>query len=170
MKRIASLVLGSALVLLAASVLAARPQTGDREVEALMLAVKLLEEKPFDAKAKDVRAAAMKWIIDTDRVTVTVCAFLIEGIPERYPYASEMLDQYTIGMAAYKMSKETEVKTEDGAQLAGVESALTAYLAIVKERPSAKLAFLDDLVAMRTRGELAGYAQKNNCEKSRTAE
>ena len=66
---------------------------------------------------------------------------------EKYKYSSEMFGQYTIGMAAYKLSNPG--KDEASAQLAGYESALLSYEAMVKEEPKAKDSSMDALLAKR---------------------
>jgi hypothetical protein len=161
-------VIGSAFSLSNAFPQDTPPQT-DREIQALFTAAALLEEKPFDEKARDARAAAMKWIIDTDKVSVTLCGELFTGMGQRYRYTSEIVAQYTIGMAVFKLSKPTAVRDENAVQVAGLVSALTAYEAMVKEQPNAKSAFLDDLLAKRAKGELTALVKKNNCARLETA-
>jgi len=140
-------------------------QKGEQnEPEMLIRAAKLLEEKPFDNGAKDVRAWAIRWVIETDKVSVTVCSLLVSGIDKRYKYSGEIFGQYTIGMAAFKLANPDKAKDEDAAQLAGITSALTSYQAMVRAQPKAKNAFLDDLLAKRADGSLAKYAAENNCK------
>ncbi|HEX5000660.1 MAG TPA: hypothetical protein VFY29_20720 [Terriglobia bacterium] len=147
----------------------ALPQTTDTEIQALLMAQTLLEEKPFDAKARDVRAAAMRWIIDTDKVSVTICGNLFDDLDDNYVHASDIVVQYAIGMAAFKLTKPARVADESAAQLAGIESALTSYRAMVKERPGVKTTFLESLLAKQAAGELADFVKKNNCVKLETA-
>lgn len=139
-------------------------QDQKNEPEMLIKAARLLEEKPFDKSAKDVRAWAVTWLIATDKVSVTVCSLLLSGTDKKYKYNSEILSQYTIGMAAFKLANPDRAKDEDAAQLAGVESALTSYESMVKEQPKAKNAFLDGLVAKRSTGEFAKFVAENNCK------
>jgi len=156
-----------ALATLLALVIMASPAAAQKdekqEIDLLIKSAKTLEEKPLDKKAKDVRSWAMKWIIATDKVSVTVCSLIISG-PEKYKYNSELLAQYTIGMAAFKLSNPENAKDEEGAQLAGVQSALTAYEAIVSQEPKAKVQFMDDLLSKRADGSLAQYTRENNCK------
>ena len=49
-------------------------------------------------------------------------------------------------------------------QLAGIESTLKSYEAMIKEQPKARNSFLDGLVAKRNDGSLAKYAAENNCK------
>jgi hypothetical protein len=134
------------------------------EVQLLIQSAKFLEEKPLDKKAKDVRQWAMQWLIVTDKVSVTVCSLLLSGSDKKYKYGSEILGQYTIGMAAFKLSNPDKAKDEEAAQLAGIESALRSYDAMVAEQPKAKNLFMDDLIAKRGDGTLAKYVAQNNCK------
>jgi hypothetical protein len=43
---------------------------------------------------------------------------------------------------------------------AGLEGALRVYEVLLKSRPDARLAALDDLLAKRDRGELAAHVEK----------
>ena len=67
-------------------------------------------------------------------------------------------------MAAFKLSNPEKAKDEDAAQLAGIESTLTSYEAMIKEQPKARNAFLDDLVTKRADGSLTKYVAENNCK------
>lgn len=133
--------------------------------ETLIKSAKLLEEKPFDKDAKNIRGWAMKWLIETDKVSVTVCSLLVSNIDKKYKYGAELLGQYTIGMAAFKLSNPDKANVEDAGQIAGIQSALTSYEAMVREQPKAKNAFMDDLLSKRADGSLAKYVAENNCKK-----
>lgn len=137
------------------------------EPEMLIKAAKVLEEKPFDKQSKDIRGWAIKWVIETDKVSVTVCSLLVSGIDKKYKYSGEIFGQYTIGMAAFKLANPEKANDEDTAQLAGIQSALASYDAMVKEQPKAKNGFLDDLVAKRSDGSLAKYVAENNCKEKK---
>jgi len=129
----------------------------------LIKSVAFLEQKPLDNKAKDVRSWALKWIIETDKVSVTACSLLSSGVEPNYQYSGEIVGQYTIGMAAFKLAYPAKAKDEDGAQLFGVESALTAYASIIRTHPQSKSAFLDDLINKRSQGDFAKYVADHNC-------
>jgi hypothetical protein len=134
------------------------------EPETLIKAARVLEEKPLAKDAKDLRRWAIEWIIATDKVSVTACSLLISGIDKKYKYGSEIFGQYTIGMAAFKLANPEKGADEDGVQMAGIESALVAYESIIREQPKARNAFLDGLLAKRSRSELASFAKENNCK------
>ena len=131
--------------------------------ETFIKATSFTEKKPLDKDAKKLRSAGMKWLIVTDKVSVKVCSLLL-SVDKKYKYSSELFAQYTLGMAAYKLANPDKAQDEDTAQLAGVESALTSYEAIIVEQPKAKNAFMDDLLAKRGQGSLAAYVKENNCK------
>jgi hypothetical protein len=130
----------------------------------LIKATKFLEEKPLDKEAKNIRSWAISWVIQTDKVSVKVCSLLVSGVDKKYKYSGEIFGQYTIAMAAFKLANPEKANDEDAAQMAGIESALTSYEAMVKDQPKAKNNFLDDLVAKRGDGSLPKYVADNNCK------
>jgi hypothetical protein len=139
-------------------------QADEKEaVEKLIKTARLLEQKPLDKDSKELRAWAIKWLIVTDKVSVSVCSLML-GVEKKYKYSSDLLTQYTIGMAAYKLSNPDKAQDEDGVQLAGVESAIAAYEAIIAEQPKAKNAFMEDLLAKRGQGAFATFVGENNCK------
>lgn len=153
-------------ILLVAAVGFPRGSQKNEKDEAAMLikAASFLAEKPFDKDAKNVRAWAINWIITTDKVSVTVCSLLLSGNDKKYKYSPEILGQYTIGMAAFKLSNPEKANDDDAAQLSGIVSALTAYSAMLKEQPKARNAFLDDLVVKSTDASWPNYVKQNNCK------
>ncbi len=155
----------SILLLLSCSVVAAAQGQKPDEVAALISAVKFLEQSPLDKKAKDLRSSALTWVIQTDKVSVNICANFMREYDDKYKYGSELLAQYTIGMAAYKLSNPG--KDEASVQLAGYESALLSYEAMVKQQPKAKNSKLDALVAKRVDGTLAQYVADNGCKEKK---
>jgi hypothetical protein len=136
----------------------------DREADRLIKTTKTLEEKPLDKDAKNIRSWALTWVIQTDKVSVTVCSLLISGIDKKYKYSGEVFGQYTLGMAAFKLGNPEKANEENTVQLAGIESALRSYEAMLKEQPKAKNAFLDELLAKRADDSLAKHVAENNCK------
>ena len=138
----------------------------ETEIETFIKAAKFLEQNPLDKQAKDIRKKAMTWLIVTDKVSVSVCSLIMTGVNQKYKYG-DLFSQYTIGMAAYKLTNPDKAKDEDAAQLAGVESAMLAYEAALKAEPKAQHAFMDDLLARRANNTLAEYVKANNCKEKR---
>lgn len=163
----------SAFCLVLISILSmARPAQGAQDDDknapgTLIKSARFLEVKPFDKEAKKVRSWAVNWVIATDKVTVTICTALLTGIDDKYKYSSEILAQYTIGMAAFKLANPDQAADEDAAQQAGVDSALTSYEAMVQQQPKAKNAFMDMLIAKRADGSLAKWVLDNNCKEKK---
>lgn len=155
------------ILLLVSSVFGAVNQEPKDDVARLIAAAKFLEETPLDKRAKDVRRWATEWLIETDKVTVTLCGSLTASVnkPKEYKYSSEIFGQYVIGMAAFKLSNPD--KDEATAQQAGYESALISYEAILKGQPKAKNTFLDELLVKRADGTLAQYISENNCKEKK---
>lgn len=135
---------------------------GDPEVDALVVAAKFLEEHPLDKSAKDMRSKALVWVIKTDKVSVRMCSLLL-GSDKKYKYNSALLGQYTIAMAAFKLANPEKAADENAVQQAGIDSALAAYDAIVKEKPKERDSFMDGLLAKRTDRSFAKYVLENNC-------
>lgn len=132
----------------------------------LVKAARFLEEKPFDKQAKEERAWAVKYASDTEDVTVIVCggtgaAFL----DKKVKFGSELVSQYLIAMTAFKLESPSKAADENAAQLAGVESALKAYEAMLKENPKAKAEKVEALLAKRNDGTLTKFVADADCGK-----
>jgi hypothetical protein len=164
MKNTAAIVSSVILLVLLSALCVSGQKDQKNEPEMLIKAARFLEEKPFNKDAKNIRSWAIIWITQTDKVSVTVCSLLLSNPDKKYKYDPEILGQYTIGMAAFKLSNPEKATDENAAQLAGVESALTSYEAMVKEQPKARNAFLDDLVAKRAAESWATYVAEHNCK------
>lgn len=117
---------------------------------------KELEAAPFSDEAKENRAWAVKYLIETDDVHLVICSNEFTGVflDKKNKAGTEMLAQYMMGMAVFKFENPDRAKDEDAAQLAGIESALRIYTAMIAEKPKLKYAKTDEIVAMRDRGEL----------------
>ena len=155
------------ILILIVSVLGTAAQAnGQSEPDRLIAAVRLLEQKPFDKEGKKAREWALKWLIETDKVSVTLCSLIVSGVEENYKYKSDVFTQYTLGMAAFKLANPDK-SDEQSVQMGGIESALKFYEAITKEKPNTKSAFMDDLLAKRASGSLNDYVAANNCKEKK---
>jgi hypothetical protein len=146
------------------------PDKKTENKELLTKATLILEQQPFHDKAKDFRGWAMRYVIETDDVSVVICAGpLLEPIMDKKnKYANELLAQYTMGMAVFKLSAPEAAKDENGAQFAGVESAVKAYEAMLKEKPKARFPGMDDLVVKLRNGELKKMVEEAKCGSAKT--
>lgn len=137
-----------------------------QDKEHLIKVSQSLEEKPFSDTAKDNRAWAVRYIIETNDVSVKLCGGkVMEAIlDKKNKYGSELTSQYTIAMAAFKLANPTN-KNENDAQYAGLVSATKAYENMLKEKPKAKHAGMDELVTKRENGDLRKMVDEANCGK-----
>ena len=132
----------------------------------LIKAAKFLEMRPFDEQAKTIRALAVDYVIRTDEVSVTICVGKAAEslLDKKNKKSSELVAQYTIGMAAFKL-QNPDNKNELDAQLAGFESALAAYEKMISEKPKTRHPGMDDLLSKRNAGELKAFLDSNGCSK-----
>ena len=166
MKKISMLSL--LLVCLASAAQFAHAQEKPGDKENLIKVVRFLEEKPFDENAKKSREWGFLYLVETKDVSVVVCTDGIKSVMDKKnKYGGELLIHYSLAMAAFKLENPAKVKDEDAAQLAGVESMLKSYEAMVKEKPKAQFAGLDALIEKRNKGELAALLLANNCKDSK---
>ncbi len=136
------------------------------EKEMLIKTVRALEEKPFDKETKKMREQSLLWVIETDQVSVTACGSVMSAFLEKKnKFGSELSVAYTLGMAAFKLQNPDKKTDENAAQLAGLESALKSYEAMLKEKPKGKFAAVDMLLAKRADGTLAKYVADADCGK-----
>lgn len=140
--------------------------------ELLIKATQILEAQPFHEKAKDFRSWAMKYVIETDDVSVVICGgqLLDAVMDKKNKYNGELLAQYTIAMAAFKLSNPDQAKNENAAQLAGMESMLKAYEAMVKEKSKAKFNKLEELITKRNNDELKKFVEDSKCGEGKKEE
>lgn len=130
-------------------------------------AVKLLEQDPFIKDAKKYREVMTFYLIQTKDVSVSLCTSDATKalFDKKYKFSSELFSQNMFGMAVFKLENPDKKDDEKAAQIAGVESMLRAYEAMVKQNKKAQFAAADDLLAKRTDGTLAKYIADNDCSK-----
>ena len=140
-------------------------QTKSSDKETLIKIVRLLEEKPFDENAKKYREWGFLYVAETKDVSVKICTDTIKPVMDKkFKYNSELMIHHALAMAVFKFENPAKADDELAAQLAGLESTLRSYEAMVKEKPKAKFAALDALVEKRNKNELAAYIAANNCK------
>ena len=133
----------------------------------LINSVSILEQSPFDKNAKTVRGLALGYVIETKDVSVLLCGGnLTEAIlHKKNKNSAELTGQYVIAMAAFKLQNPDKKDDENAEQLAGIESVLRTYEAMIKAKPKTKFAGMDDLLQKREKGELPEFVEKANCKK-----
>jgi hypothetical membrane protein len=127
---------------------------------------RMLERDPLNENADATRQWLRKWVIEVPEIRFHVCNELLShGLGQDYPYSREINLQTTLSGAVFTLEHQDKARDDVGAYIAGVEGSLRMYEVLAKSRPEARSAFLDDLVAMRDRGELADHVAKLAAEK-----
>lgn len=136
-------------------------QSSPEDRQRFVTLVHNLERTPLDLNLQADRSWAIQWLTDAPDVSVTVCTDPLGGIPAKeFPYGAEIIVQYMLGMGAFALENQSKANDAEAQQLAGVESALTAYRTMRTARADQKLTALEKLLVMQSRGQLAGFVQK----------
>jgi hypothetical protein len=145
------------------------PSTAEERAKIIEL-TRMLERDPLNENADATRQWLRQWTFDVPEIRFHVCKELLShGINENYPYAREINLQAILSGAVFTLEHQDKRRDDVGAYIAGVEGSLRMYEVLAKSRPDARSAFLDGLVAMRDRGELADHVAKlaaTKCPKS----
>lgn len=144
------------------------PSTAEERQRFLSLTRKL-EQNPLDKSLYEDKKWAKQWLEDVPDINVNICAPLLFGVDfvkEQNRYTPQLSYQATFGSAAYIIEHPDKAGDTAAQFVAGVESALKAYSAIVKSEPQAKSKALDDLLEKQKQGKLADFvhAASKSCE------
>jgi hypothetical protein len=137
------------------------PSTKEERQRFLALTRKL-EQNPLDKSLYAEKTWAKKWLEDVPDINVNICAPLLFGmefVAEQNKYTPQLSYQATFGSAAYIIEHPDKAGDMDAQFLAGVESALKSYNAIVKSQPDAKSKSLDALLEKQKQGKLAEFVR-----------
>jgi hypothetical protein len=159
---IGALALSLALVFGLAPAIAADAHSSPEDRARFVSITRKLEEAPLQPGAREDRAWALSWLTDAPDVSVNVCSSLGGLVKSKYPYAGEIVLQYTFAMAALVIEHPETTNDSNAQQLAGVTGALKAYRSILRGKPDAKSPALDSLLEIEARGELPDYIQKES--------
>ena len=141
------------------------PSTSQERAKVIEL-TRMLERDPLNENAEATRQWLRQWTIDVPEIRFHVCKELLShGLAENYPYSREINLQTILSGAVFTLERQDKARDDVGAYIAGVEGSLRMYEVLAKSRPDARSAFLDGLVAMRDRGELANHVAKLAAEK-----
>lgn len=125
-----------------------------------------LEQNPLDSNAPETRQWLQEWIADVPDIGFRVCADLLgHALNESYPYSREVNQQLLFSGAGFTLERQDQARDDIAVYHAGVEGALRVYQVLVRSKPDAKLAFLDDLVAKWDQGQLVDYVDKEAKER-----
>jgi hypothetical protein len=136
------------------------PSTPEERTTAVKVA-RLLESEPFHKDAKKMREWFTLWLIQVPDMSIDVCSgYLGPVLGGKKDYSSEIFSQTMFSSAAFVIEHPDQAKDKVPIALAGVEGALKTYEAILKEKPKARLEFLDGLIAKRDKAELRAYVEE----------
>ena len=136
------------------------PSTPEERAKAVQL-TRQLETDPLGKSAKDARNWLTLWLIEIPDMTVEFCTtFLAPLYESKKDFLTEVRIQPMYSQAAFMIENPEKAKDRLTVFTAGLEGALKAYEAILKEKPKSRSAILDDLIAKRDRGELREYVQQ----------
>ena len=131
---------------------AAEP-TSERVTDKVVRFTAVLESDPLGNEAPKMRQWLTAWVTKTPDFNVTVCDILGPLFNKKRPYSDELFAQQIFGTAAYQI-KNPGKKDESLIQLAGVESVLRAYEAIVVKDSKGRIKYLDELLGKQRQGLL----------------
>jgi hypothetical protein len=141
------------------------PSTPEERAKVIKL-TRMLERDPLNENADATRQWLREWTIGVPEIRFHVCNELLShGLGENYPYSREINLQTILSGAVFTLEHQDKARDNVGAYIAGVEGSLRMYEVLAKSRPDARSAFLDGVVAIRDRGELADYVAKLAAEK-----
>lgn len=151
---------------LLAFVLASGTVFGQNQKELVIKVAKAIESGPVTKDLAGQYSDALKWVIETDEVSIIACGGIFSLFSDKKNKASsDMTAGYTIGMAAFKLENPDKAADEDAAQLAGLNTALKAYEFYVKDKPKNKNDKVEALIVKRDSGNLIETVRAANCGK-----
>ena len=163
--RSAAFAIFSALFLAVAVCAAERGPSLPQEREAAVKIAHLLETDPLGEATEGLRAWFSLWLKQVPDIGVPVCTDLLAPVFHwQRPEALLVYLQMAFSSAAFMLEHPQSAQDKPKVLSAGLEGALKAYASILKQRPEATLAFLDQLQQMSDQGGLPGYISQNPCE------
>jgi TPR repeat protein len=129
------------------------PSTAEERAYALLL-TRNLEKDPLSLDASAARAWLGTWWDEIPDIVVHPCNLVDAPNHETYEYENQLYDQITFSEGAFILENPAKSTDWNAAFLAGMNGALRAYESILKQKLSAKSAFLDDLRRQRDNGQL----------------
>ncbi|KRD31544.1 hypothetical protein ASE35_16255 [Lysobacter sp. Root916] len=154
--RIKSLALLLSIACLGTAAQAAEPAAESDSAKMIRL-TQALERDPLGDTDNSMRAWLLDWLMQTPDHTVVVCDVVSPLVKDdRAPNAGIYVLQQMFGNGAYQIGHPDD-KDPGAPQLAGVESMLRAYSAVLTKQPQSRIAYLDTLLEQQTAGKLKQY-------------
>ncbi|HKF22834.1 MAG TPA: hypothetical protein VKE93_14785 [Candidatus Angelobacter sp.] len=158
--RLGILLLGFIALALATVAAAMRGPSTQEERQRVVAITHKLESTPLDPTLYPERDWAEQWLLDVPDVRILTCTGLLQDLRRpRYKYRTEMWDQLRLASAVFIIEHPDQAGDRRAESLAGMQSLLKAYSAIVKTDPQAHSAFLDDLLVKQSQGKLPDFVR-----------
>ena len=145
------------------------PSTPEERKRYLAIVAKF-EKTPLDPGMIPEVDWARQWLEDIPDVNVTICPFPLGPLlMENYQYKTRIGVQFTLAMGAFLIEHPEKASDAVSHYMAGVQSALRMYKAILKSKPDARSKALDDLLDKQAEGTLNDFVRKAGkmCEDTR---
>ena len=119
-----------------------------------------VEQAPVHHSLNSEDDWALHWLQDVPDINVSVCPYPLGTLTqEDYQYKTRLSGLFVLAMGAYLVDHPQKAADTISQYLAGVESAIRAYKAILKAKPQAKSRSMDELVAKEAEGQLADFVR-----------
>jgi hypothetical protein len=124
--------------------------------ELVIKTARALETSPSDKETRKMQKKAIRWIVETKEISVSLCHGVAGMIVDyENKYGEDMISAYTIGVAVFGIQNPSKSADRNATHLAGVELALKVYEKLVQEKPGTNNDMIDLLIEKRDKGELA---------------
>jgi hypothetical protein len=132
------------------------PQERAREVAI----TRKLEAAPLDQSLNPDAQWAITWLIQVPDIDIKLCTSAMgDFLNSKYKYAPRITAQFTLASAAFIIEHPNKKDDRVAQYVAGVESALKAYQAILKSEPDAKSKALDQLLQKQSDQKLEDFVR-----------
>jgi hypothetical protein len=140
------------------------PSTPEERTEIVALA-RRLETTPWTEEARQARGRLTRLLGEVPDLTVKYCLSLLGSAVERQGIPQDLLQQHLFSSAAYLIEHPGTAAGSTETLLAGVAGTLAAYEALKAHQPGAEHPRLEELLHLRSGGELEPYvrARGRNC-------
>lgn len=142
---------------------AAAVELGEKDAEKAARFTDTLENHPFAEDATDMRRWLIQWLEETPDYLVVVCDVLGPESAQS-KYGAELFGQMLFGNVRFQIRNPAR-EDETSFQVAGVESVLATYRAILVKDPAAHVGYLDELLALQKQGKLRDHLEPIITEK-----
>jgi hypothetical protein len=138
----------------------ARAPSTPEERKRFVAIVHKFEQSPLDEGLKSDVDWALNWLQDIPDINVSVCPTPLGNLTqEEYQYRTRLSVLYVLAMGAYLVDHPQKAADTISQYIAGAQSAIKAYKAILKAKPQAKSRSMDELVAKDAEGTLDEFVR-----------